>query len=108
MAAICATASTRSTTQSVPADQPPHGPVALGTSTLPGQPFASYWHPSTLLAWSPATDPDAPYNRSNVPLSGRFSDSFQNVNAHAHAGEARVMPLVAPGRHRSTRRRARR
>ena len=56
------------------------------------QPFASYWFPNELLTWSPATDPDAPYNRSHTPLRDRFLNAIQ-VNAHARANEARVCPL---------------
>ncbi|HEY6985011.1 MAG TPA: hypothetical protein VH375_02930, partial [Rhodanobacteraceae bacterium] len=41
---------------------------------LPGQPYASYWYPSTILDWDPATDPDAPFNRGSVALGARFSN----------------------------------
>ncbi|GLZ33691.1 hypothetical protein Lesp02_58790 [Lentzea sp. NBRC 105346] len=58
------------------------------------QPYASYWHPSTLLNWNPSTDPDARYNRSTVPLAKRVVPA-RRANAHAHAGEARVQALVA-------------
>ena len=64
---------------------------------LPGQPYASYWFPSTILDWDPATDPDAPFNRSSIPLAPRFSNPDFNVNPHAHIDEARVQPLVAFG-----------
>lgn len=66
-----------------------------GAGNPPGQPFASYWYPSTILDWDPATDPDAPFNRSGVPLAARFSDPALNVNAHAHLDEGRVQSLVA-------------
>ncbi|HVV96173.1 MAG TPA: hypothetical protein VHC92_03425 [Rhodanobacteraceae bacterium] len=62
---------------------------------LPGQPYASYWFPSTILDWDPATDPDAPFNRGSVPLATRFSNPDFNVNPHAHFDEARVQALVA-------------
>jgi len=62
---------------------------------LPGQPFASYWHPATLLLWDPTTDPDAPFNRSSVPLGTRFQNPDFNVNTHAHPDEARIQSLVA-------------
>jgi len=62
---------------------------------LPGQPFVSYWYPSTILTWDPASDPDAPFNRSNVPLAPRFQNPDFNVNAHAHPDEARISALVA-------------
>src|SRR4051794_1926818 len=68
---------------------------ALAGTQLPGQPYASYWFPSTILDWDPATDPDAPFNRSTIPLAARFSNPDFNVNPHAHIGEARVQPLVA-------------
>src|SRR6185369_659110 len=64
-------------------------------AALPGQPFASYWHPSTLLNWNPATDPDAPFNRGSVPLAPRFLNGALNVNSHARTNEAKVVSLVA-------------
>src|SRR5690348_14002102 len=67
----------------------------LAGTDLPGQPYASYWFPSTILDWDPATDPDAPFNRSSIPLAARFSNPDFNVNPHAHIDEARVQPLVA-------------
>lgn len=64
-------------------------------AALPGQPFASYWHPSTLLNWNPATDPDAAYNRANTPLASRISNPALNVNPHAKVNQGRVMSLSA-------------
>ncbi|SDP93013.1 endo-beta-N-acetylglucosaminidase [Lentzea jiangxiensis] len=58
------------------------------------QPFASYWHPSTILDWDPATDRDAKYNRSTVPLAKRVVPA-RPANAHARPDEARVQALVA-------------
>jgi endo-beta-N-acetylglucosaminidase D len=58
------------------------------------QPYASYWHPATILAWDPSTDRDARYNRSTVPLARRVVPA-RPANAHAHAGETRVQALVA-------------
>ncbi|NGY59817.1 glycoside hydrolase [Lentzea sp. NEAU-D13] len=58
------------------------------------QPYASYWHPATILDWDPSTDRDARYNRSTVPLAKRVVPA-RPANAHAHAGEARVQALVA-------------
>ena len=69
-------------------------PASAG-DPLPGQPYASYWFPSTILDWDPATDPDAPFNRGAVPLASRFSNPDFNVNAHAHLDEGRVQALVA-------------
>ncbi len=73
-----------------PASPPAH-PATI--RSLPSdQPFASYWFPNELLTWSPATDPDAPYNRSRTPLRDRFLNAIQ-VNAHARPNEARICPL---------------
>ncbi|WP_189254994.1 endo-beta-N-acetylglucosaminidase [Lentzea flava] len=58
------------------------------------QPYASYWHPATILDWDPSTDRDARYNRSTVPLARRVVPA-RPANPHAHAGEARVQALVA-------------
>ena len=59
------------------------------------QPFASYWFPLDILSWSPTTDPDAPYNRSGVPLKNKYVDSITIVNPNARVNEARVNPLSA-------------
>ncbi|RYD23171.1 MAG: hypothetical protein EOP88_05275, partial [Verrucomicrobiaceae bacterium] len=79
------------------------------------------WHPSEILAWSPATDPLAPYNRSVVPLAPRFTapkatdnaalNALWNVNPHARPEEGRVqavttfntIPAGMPNGFRSTR-----
>jgi endo-beta-N-acetylglucosaminidase D len=70
---------------------------AIAGTDLPGQPYASYWFPSTILDWDPATDPDAPFNRGTYPLATRFSSPDFNVNPHAHLNEGRVQALVAFG-----------
>ncbi len=57
------------------------------------QPYASYWFPNELLSWSPTLDPDAAFNRSNVPLQGRFRNPATQVNAHARPDEARVTAI---------------
>ena len=59
------------------------------------QPFASYWFPLEILNWSPSTDPDAPYNRSGVPLKNKYIDSITVVNPNARVNEAKVNPLSA-------------
>ena len=59
------------------------------------QPFASYWFPLEILSWSPAADPDAPYNRSAVELKNKFVDSVTIVNPNARFNEATVNPLSA-------------
>jgi len=66
------------------------GPVSAFPAN---QPFASYWFPDELLAWSPAGDPDAPYNRATVPLADRFTNPATQVNPHARDGEALVAAL---------------
>ena len=71
------------------------GTAARPASVLTDQPFASAWFPNELLAWSPASDPDAPYNRAAVPLRPRLVDFGRQANAHARPGEARVNPLSA-------------
>ena len=74
--------------------------LSMGASVLaqvPDQPFASYWFPNDLLTWSPDSDPDAPFNRSNTPLALRFFNPDLNVNAHARPNEAGVMALSAFG-----------
>ncbi|MEU4330127.1 endo-beta-N-acetylglucosaminidase [Nonomuraea dietziae] len=62
-----------------------------------GQPYASYWHPSTILNWNPATDPDARFNRSRVPLRPRVSDPALKANPNARAGEGKIASLVSFG-----------
>ncbi|WP_456243753.1 endo-beta-N-acetylglucosaminidase [Longispora urticae] len=59
------------------------------------QPYASYWHPSTILNWDPATDPDARFNRSKVPLKPRTQNAALKANANARAGEGRIASLAA-------------
>ena len=59
------------------------------------QPFASYWFPLDILSWSPSTDPDAPYNRSGIPLKNKLVDSITIVNPNARVNEACVNPLSA-------------
>ncbi|WP_220447127.1 endo-beta-N-acetylglucosaminidase [Nonomuraea deserti] len=59
------------------------------------QPYASYWYPDSILDWDPATDPDARFNRSRVPLRPRAQNAALKANAHARAGEGRVVSLVS-------------
>ena len=60
-------------------------------------PYSSFWHPAYLENWTPASDPNAVFNRSNVPLVARFAPtdaaSPLNVNAHARPGEAKIATL---------------
>ena len=65
-------------------DQNSKLPVNKGSTTLSSdQPFASYWFPLEILSWSPAADPDAPYNRSAVELKNKYVDSVTIVNPKA-------------------------
>jgi mannosyl-glycoprotein endo-beta-N-acetylglucosaminidase len=67
--------------------------LAAGAAAgLPGQPYASYWFPNELLAWSPGGDPDAPYNRGTIELADRSLGDTQ-ANPHARPGEARIAAL---------------
>lgn len=67
--------------------------VAFAGDFPANQPFASYWFPNELLSWSPDSDPDAPYNRSTVPLQDRFLFPGSEVNTHARAGKAEIVAL---------------
>ncbi len=68
--------------------------TSAGAGGLPAdQPYASYWFPNELLNWSPALDPDAVFNRSNVPMRGRFRNPATQVNAHARPDEALVTAI---------------
>ncbi|MFI9364381.1 discoidin domain-containing protein [Kitasatospora sp. NPDC053057] len=71
-------------------------PVPAPPAAAPGnQPYASYWYPSTILNWDPATDPDARFNRSRVPLQPRTSDPALAANPNARAGEGKIASLVS-------------
>jgi len=63
----------------------------------PGQPYASYWFPNELLTWTPAGDPDAPYNRSGVQLSTRsYGDTQCNVHAVHDEGGVGALSIMYP------------
>lgn len=79
----------------VPARRPVWAGATQTVVLPPDQPFASYWFPKELLSWSPATDPNAAFNRSNTPLASRFVTAALNVNAHARSDEAKIVSLVA-------------
>ncbi|MFE5586011.1 discoidin domain-containing protein [Kitasatospora sp. NPDC056531] len=83
--------------QAAPAAAPVSAPgPASPVVAAPGnQPYASYWYPSTILNWDPATDPDARFNRSRVPLQPRTSDPALAANPNAHAGEGKIASLVS-------------
>ncbi|MDM4719473.1 discoidin domain-containing protein [Micromonospora sp. WMMA1363] len=71
-------------------------PTASATDVADGsQPYASYWFPDDILDWDPATDPDARFNRSTVPLRPRVADPTLKANPNARAGEGRVASLVS-------------
>ncbi len=56
------------------------------------QPESSYWYPEQLLNWTPENDPDAVFNRSQVPLGKR--EVLYKVNDNAQS-EAKVVALSA-------------
>ncbi|GAA2278328.1 discoidin domain-containing protein [Kitasatospora cystarginea] len=60
-----------------------------------GQPYASHWYPNSILDWDPATDPDARFNRSKVPLQRRTADPALRANPDARTGEGRISALVS-------------
>ncbi len=63
---------------------------------VPGDPVSPQWHPDELLRWTPDADPDAPFNRSTVPLATRVAPiAALKANPHARLNEGRVMPLIA-------------
>ncbi len=78
-------------------------------STLAGAqysfiPAAPSWNPTEILSWNPSNDPNAPYNRSAVPLAARFTaptaaenaglSSLWNVNPHARPGEGKIQAVT--------------
>ncbi|MEU5867637.1 discoidin domain-containing protein [Nonomuraea sp. NPDC047529] len=73
------------------------GPAQAAAAQPGDQPYASYWYPDTILSWDPATDPDARFNRSRVPLRPRIQDPALKANANARAGEGRIASLVSFG-----------
>lgn len=75
------------------------GNPGASRAQIPGDPVAPQWSPAALLNWDPATDPDAPYNRSSVPLAVRTTNAALNVNPHAQFNGGGVMPLVAFNRY---------
>jgi endo-beta-N-acetylglucosaminidase D len=61
----------------------------------PGQPYAPNWHPADLLTWSPATDPDAPFNKSVTPLVPRVQDALTAANPDASARRLLALSVFA-------------
>ncbi|MFF0750580.1 discoidin domain-containing protein [Streptomyces sp. NPDC004267] len=93
-AAVLGLAGTPHATASAPPAERPSDNVVAAAGD---QPYASYWYPNTLLNWDPATDPDARFNRSQVPLRSRVADPALKANAAARAGEGKVVSLVSFG-----------
>ncbi|UNO38571.1 hypothetical protein [Streptomyces sp. MST-110588] len=74
----------------------PDTPAPPGTPHKP--PYVPHWHPghsdlpdksTAILDWSSGKDPDAPFNRSHVPLRPRSQKA--RPGSRARAGEGRVM-----------------
>ncbi|WP_219905269.1 endo-beta-N-acetylglucosaminidase [Actinopolyspora mortivallis] len=75
-------------------DDPRTTGQGAGQYFLSGQPYASFWHPDTILDWDPRTDPDAPFNRSSVPLQPRRQDARFRSDSYARAHQGRVYSLA--------------
>ncbi len=56
-------------------------------------PYAQYFTMEEFKNYDPASDPEAPYNRSSVPLGDRFLTEQTIVNSHARMDGAGVSPL---------------
>ncbi|MBO1418069.1 discoidin domain-containing protein, partial [Streptomyces sp. FH025] len=80
-----------------PAHAAPATPVAAAAAASGTQPYASYWYPNTILNWDPATDPDARFNRSRIPLQPRTADPALAANPNARTGEGKIASLVSFG-----------
>ncbi|MDN3358535.1 hypothetical protein, partial [Actinomadura sp. DC4] len=61
------------------------------------QPYAPVWYPDELLAWDPAKDPDAIFNRSRVPLAERVWNADLRANTGARADQGDIMALASFG-----------
>lgn len=48
--------------------------LAGSTAAQAQQPYTGCWHPDDIKDWSPATDPDAKFNRSTVKWAPRFKE----------------------------------
>jgi autotransporter-associated beta strand protein len=66
-------------------------------------PNAISWTPTSILSWNPATDRNAPYGVSQVPLAARFAppgsanptlNAVLNVNSNARPNEGKIEALV--------------
>jgi len=56
------------------------------------QPESSYWYPEQLLNWTPENDPNAVFNRSQIPLAKR--EVLYKVNDNAQS-DAKLVALSA-------------
>ena len=61
---------------------------------IPVVPEKPAWTINQLLNWSPATDPDAPFNVSTVPLHNRFTvPAALKANDNSRGGQGGIMAL---------------
>ncbi|MBK03279.1 MAG: endo-beta-N-acetylglucosaminidase [Deltaproteobacteria bacterium] len=58
-------------------------PVTITANTQKQPAYSSYWFPSTLRTWTPENDPDAPFNKSVIPLAKRATNHPIKVNSNA-------------------------
>ncbi|EPD91919.1 hypothetical protein HMPREF1486_04878 [Streptomyces sp. HPH0547] len=74
--------------------------ATTGSDPRDKPPYVSHWHPgprdvpdgsTSILGWSPATDVDAQFNRSLVPLRPRTYSAKLRTNSKARGGEGRIM-----------------
>ncbi|WP_121613445.1 endo-beta-N-acetylglucosaminidase [Mesobacillus foraminis] len=66
--------------------------LLLPNTSYAKQPESSYWYPEQLLNWTPENDPDAVFNRSQIPL--RKQEVLYKVNDNAQS-EAKLVALSA-------------
>ncbi len=55
--------------------------TTITMNTYAAQPHSSYWHPNSLLQWSPDSDEEAMFNRGSIPLAERITGNKVNDNA---------------------------
>jgi hypothetical protein len=61
---------------------------------IPSIPLKPSWTITELLNWTPANDPDAPFNVSTVPLHNRFTvPAALKANANSRGGQGGIMAL---------------
>ena len=59
------------------------------------QPYSSYWFIDELLEWEPATDVNAKFNVSHVPLRERFVDAKTQIRPELSTSPS-IVSLIAP------------